>query len=290
MYDYFSFKFRQQNVIEKFKLHFPLIFLNMSDQEEESGFLEKDSEIKKETKETKSEKKPEKLKKKKALKEIEKLREKLDHLEKLMQTKEKALTEEISKYAFLQAELENMRKYYVKQQDLTRVHTKANVITSFTPLIDSFEMAFNNHTKIIEGTCSPQLEKYIKGFEGIRKQLSDIFESYQVKVIDTINIPFDYKEHEVMMRVLNDNLPEDTILQIVQKGYKMNGEVIRPAKVVVSKITPPPAPEPVKETTPEISPSEKESPQANSSDETIEGNQEVREKSTPNSPESTKTL
>jgi molecular chaperone GrpE len=201
--------------------------------------------------------------------------------------KDKELTEQISKYAFLQAELENMRKYYVKQQNLTQSRTKANVITSFTPLIDSFEMAFNNQISSDidgNGNCSPQLERYIKGFEGIRKQLSDIFESYQVKAIDTKNIPFDYKEHEVMMRVLNDNLPEDTIMQIVQKGYKMNGEVIRPAKVVVSKITPPPAPEPVKETMPpEVSSSEKKAPPVNS-EEITEGNQEVQEQGSPEIP------
>ena len=201
-------------------------------------------------------KKPEKLKKKALKSENDKLREKLEHLEKLLQTKDKALTEEISKYAFLQAELENMRKHYIKQQGLTRTHTKANVITSFTPLIDSFEMAFKNHQKIIDDACSPQLKQYLQGFEGIRNQLSDIFEGYKVKAIDTIDIPFDYKEHEVMMRVLNDDLPEDTVLQVVQKGYRMNGEIIRPAKVIVSKVTPPPAPEPVEIPFPKPSDSE----------------------------------
>ena len=233
---------------------------------EESGILDKSLEKKNDPTSEKPEKKPEKLKKK-AL--ISKLRDQLDHLEKLMQTKDKELTEQISKFAFLQAELENTRKHYIKQQELTRNRTKANVLTSFTPLIDSFEMAFKNHDTVIKGTCSPQLEKYIKGFEGISNQLSDIFESYQVKAIDTINIPFDYKEMEVLLRVLNDDLPENTVLQIVQKGYRMNGDVIRPAKVIVSKVTPPPVPEPAKETTHEVLESETISPQETSKTEEI---------------------
>lgn len=253
---------------------------------EETGILDKGLEEIDDLKSDKHpEKKPEKLKKKALKSENVKLREKLDHLEKVFQKTDKELTEQISKFAFLQAELENTRKHYIKRQEITRNQTKANVITSFTPLIDSLEMAFKNHKEVIEGACSPQLEKYIKGFDGIRKQLLDIFDSYQVTAIDTIQIPLDFKIHDAVLRVVNDDLPDDTVLQIVQKGYRMNGEVIRPAKVIVSKITPPPAPEPISETPPEISSEDKASAQENPSEETEEGHLEGQNQISTDSPE-----
>ena len=255
----------------------------MSDQstEEGSGILEKESEKKKEPK---SEKKPEKLKKKALKSENDKLHEKLDHLDKLFQKQDKELTEQISKFAFLQAELENTRKHYIKRQEITRNQTKANVITSFTPLIDSFEMAFKNHQKIIDDACTPQLKQYLQGFEGIHNQLLDIFEGYKVTPIEAVQVPLDYKIHDAVLRVINDDIPDETVLQIVQKGYRMDGVVIRPAKVIVSKITPPPAPESVKETAaPEVSSSEKKAPPENS-EEITEGNKEVQEQGSPEIP------
>jgi len=261
----------------------------MSDQstEEASGILEKESEKKKEPK---SEKKPEKLKKKALRSENDKLREKLDHLDKLFQKQDKELTEQISKFAFLQAELENTRKHYIKRQEITRNQTKANVITSFTPLIDSFEMAFKNHQKIIDNACTPQLKQYLQGFEGIHNQLLDIFEGYKVTPIEAVQVPLDYKIHDAVLRVINDDIPDETVLQIVQKGYRMDGEVIRPAKVIVSKVTPPPASEPVKEVKPETAESETDSTPTTLSEEGKEVNQDVQKINTPDSSESPKTL
>ncbi|MHA1744954.1 MAG: nucleotide exchange factor GrpE [Promethearchaeota archaeon] len=258
----------------------------MSDQstEEGSGILEKESEKEEKKKEIKSEKKPEKLKKKALKSENDKLHEKLDHLDKLFQKQDKELTEQISKFAFLQAELENTRKHYIKRQEITRNQTKANVITSFTPLIDSFEMAFKNHQKIIDDVHTPQLKQYLQGFEGIHNQLLDIFEGYKVSPIEAVQVPLDYKIHDAVLRVINDDIPDETVLQIVQKGYRMDGEVIRPAKVIVSKVTPPPAPEPVKETKPETAEPKSDSTPTNPSEEDKERNQDIQEKITPESP------
>ena len=152
---------------------------------------------------------------------------------------EKQVTEEKNKFAFLQAELENTRKHYIRQQEAAKKRTKINTITSFTPLIDSFELAFKSNEKLLEnGNDKCQIETFVDGFEKLYDNLKTIFDKFGVKPIEETNIPSDYRQHEVIMRIINDDVPEDTVLQIVHKGYKMNGEVIRPAKVVVSKKTP----------------------------------------------------
>ncbi len=195
--------------------------------------LKQETDIKQEieSKQNKAKKKNKK-KKEKPKTEIEKLQEKKKELE-------KQVSEEKTKYAFLQAELENTRKHYIKQQEMAKKRTKINTITSFTPLIDSFEMALKSKDKIIKNddpNC--QMGIFIDGFEKVYESLKTIFDNFGVKPIEEINIPSNYKEHEVILKIINDDVLEDTVLQIVHKGYKMNGEVIRPAKVVVSKKTP----------------------------------------------------
>ncbi len=195
-------------------------------------------------------KKEKKKKKERKKSEVEKLQDEVKALK-------KDVKEHQSKFAFLQAELENTRKHYIKQQKMAENRTKMRVITSFTPIIDSFEMAFKNKEKLVESDDSEncQVANFIKGFEAINTSLKSIFANYKVTPIEDINIPFDYKRHEVMLKTINDEIEEDTVLQVVQKGYRMDGEVIRPAKVIVSKKTPPPPPpkpEPKPEAEPEV--------------------------------------
>ena len=201
---------------------------------EKKDIEKQEAELKQETelKQNKEKKQDKKKKKEKPKTEIEKLQEKNKELG-------KQVSEEKTKYAFLQAELENTRKHYVKQQEWVRNRTKINTITSFTPLIDSFEMALNSKEKIVKNddpNC--QMDVFIDGFEKVYENLKTIFDKFGVKPIEETNVPLDYRQHETIMKIINDDVPEDTVLQIVAKGYKMNGEVIRPAKVVVSKKTP----------------------------------------------------
>jgi molecular chaperone GrpE len=194
-----------------------------------------------ETKEASEALKQDKKKKLDKKKKKEKPKTEIEILQDKNKKLEKQITEEKNKFAFLQADLENTRKHYIKQQEWVRNRTKINTITSFTPLIDSFEMALKSKEKIVkqdDDTNCQQMDIFIDGFEKLYENLKTIFDKFGVKPIEETNIPLDYRQHETIMKIINDEVPEDTVLQIVAKGYKMNGEVIRPAKVVVSKKTP----------------------------------------------------
>ncbi len=209
----------------------------------------KDKEIKKEDK-----KKKEKPKKKS---EIEILND-------TIKEKNKEIEQHKNKFAFIQAELENMRKHYMKQQISNENNTKIKIITSFTPLIDSFEMAFKIKENLSLKTDNNQLKNFIDGFQAIYDNIKNIFKNYKVTAIEDVNIPFDYKKHEVILKIINDDIEEDTVMQIVQKGYKMDNEVIRPAKVIVSKKTPPP-PKPIEKSKNDKEDGENKSLEENSS-------------------------
>ncbi|WP_457556825.1 nucleotide exchange factor GrpE [Candidatus Harpocratesius sp.] len=177
--------------------------------------------------------------------EMDRLKEEIEKLKKQLKEKDQQFQNQISKYRYLQAELENTRKHYIKQQDVVQLKTKVKTITAFTPLIDAFEKAFETAQKQkSNGNLSPsnQMDNFLHGFQKLYDMLKRIFKSYHVEPIDQTGIPFDFNYHEVMMKVINDDLPEDTVINVIQKGYKIKDQVIQPAKVIVSKHSPPPPP------------------------------------------------
>ena len=89
---------------------------------------------------------------------------------------------------------------------------------------------------------SENVDHLVQGIEQIYDQLKNIFDTYGLKTINDTGIDFNYNIHEVMMRLIDDNQPEDTVVQILQRGYEREGQVIRPAKVIVTQHTPPPPP------------------------------------------------
>ncbi len=201
---------------------------------EEMNILEEDDEFKvirkknkkKDKKEKKEEEEPkEKKKKKKKSKTIE---------EKYLEAQEETKTWQ-NKFMYLQAEMENSQKIMLKRIDLVKYSSKVDTIKIFLPVIDSFEAAIvklvKNPVSISKDECKP----YLDGFKRVQKQFLQILENNGVKPIEEIDVPFNYKIHEVMMKFEDNNRPDDTVMQIVQKGWFLGDNILKPAKVIVSK-------------------------------------------------------
>jgi molecular chaperone GrpE len=175
-------------------------------------------------KDTQKQKEPPKPKKT----EVQLLKEEIEKLKKeSAEAKEKNL--------YIQAELDNTRKHYIKQQDVVKNKTKIDIISEFMPIIDSLEYAKQNSEKISETIEDSQIITFLKGFNNLYQNVMNIFTKLNVKPIEALNEKFDYKLHEAIMSQENSELDEDTVIQVVAPGYIMNGIVIRPAKVIVSK-------------------------------------------------------
>jgi molecular chaperone GrpE len=67
------------------------------------------------------------------------------------------------------------------------------------------------------------------------KQLQRAFEKAGIKLIDPVGQPFDPEWHEAMVAQESRDAPANTVLSVIQKGYSLNGRLLRPARVVVSK-------------------------------------------------------
>jgi molecular chaperone GrpE len=169
-----------------------------------------------------------------------------------------------SKYMHLQAEFENAQKRWNKTQQDLRTQYIASVLKNFLPLYDSFKKALDS---------ADESEKHI--LNGFYTQFMNILKSYGAEPIKAeINDPFDYLIHEALTSIEKEDIPENSILEIVQDGWKYGKEVIRYTKVIVSRKPKPPEPEPEPELEEEIT--ERESEEAKIEEKPSEENSEKK--------------
>ncbi len=133
----------------------------------------------------------------------------------------KQLEEQNDKYLRLYAEYENYRKRSAKEKTDAYNDAYADVITSFLPLQDNLDRAL-------------AYEADNEGFKMIAKQMADIFEKLGIKEIPSDNCEFDPNIHNAIAHEDNEEVGESIITQTFQKGYTLNGKVIRHAIVKVA--------------------------------------------------------
>ncbi|NVM46404.1 MAG: nucleotide exchange factor GrpE [Candidatus Lokiarchaeota archaeon] len=146
-----------------------------------------------------------------------------------------------NKHMRLQAEFENAQKRWNKNQQNLRKEYIAYTLKSFLPLYDSFKKALegDDENKVI-------LKQFCDQFIGILK-------FHKAETIDVkLNDLFDYSIHEALSSIERDDLPNNSIIEIIQDGWKMDKDILRFSKVIISREPAPPEPEPVPEPEEEI--------------------------------------
>ena len=135
----------------------------------------------------------------------------------------------LSQYVRLQADFDNFRRRTKENEAKAADTYKAETLKSFLPVLDNFELALSHMKKDDSG------EAYLKGFELLQKQLVKIMTDFGVKEIDAKGKAFDPHFHEAVMMVQSDEMEDDTVALVFQKGYLYKDTVLRPAKVQVVK-------------------------------------------------------
>lgn len=154
---------------------------------------------------------------------------------KAREAEDKAKSEEIklqtalSQYVRLQADFDNFRRRTKDSEAKAADTYKAETLKSFLPVLDNFELALSHMKKEENG------EAYVKGFELLQKQMVKIMTDFGVKEIESKGKTFDPHFHEVVMMVSSDEMEDETIAMVFQKGYLYKDTVLRPAKVQVVK-------------------------------------------------------
>ncbi|TFG17601.1 MAG: nucleotide exchange factor GrpE [Promethearchaeota archaeon] len=132
---------------------------------------------------------------------------------------------------YLQAEMENSQKIALKRIENSKYDIKVNVIRNFLPIVDSFEAAISKY----QASSKKDYDQLLDGIKSLEKQFLQVLKGLGIKPIEQLYVPFNYKEHDVFMKLVDEGQPEDTVIKIAQKGYYLGENVLRPAKVIVSK-------------------------------------------------------
>lgn len=124
------------------------------------------------------------------------------------------------------AEAENVRRR--AQADVSNAHKYAveNFSTELLTVMDSLDAAL--------AVDNASVENFKNGMELTQKQLIAVFDKFNIKAINPAGEKFDPHQHQAMCTV-DSELEPNTVVQVMQKGYKLHERVIRPALVMVSK-------------------------------------------------------
>ncbi|KOC88267.1 nucleotide exchange factor GrpE [Winslowiella iniecta] len=129
-----------------------------------------------------------------------------------------------------QAEIENIRRR--TELDVEKAHKFAleKFANELLPVIDSLERALELADK-----ANPELTAMIEGIELTLKSLLDAVRKYGVEVVGDINVPFNPEIHQAMSMMESEDVAPNHVLMVMQRGYTLNGRLLRPAMVAVAK-------------------------------------------------------
>ncbi|GAB6034113.1 nucleotide exchange factor GrpE [Galenea microaerophila] len=128
------------------------------------------------------------------------------------------------------ADMENLRRR--TRIDVENAHKYAleKFVNELIPVVDSMEMGIEAAAKEDVDIKSIQ-----EGMEMTLKQMLDVLQKFEVERVNPQNEAFNPELHEAMTMVPNAELAPNTVMDVIQKGYTLNGRVVRPARVIVSK-------------------------------------------------------
>jgi molecular chaperone GrpE len=178
-----------------------------------------------------------KQKKKEKPKTEDSQKETKNELEELRQTIESLQKEKDELFEKLQrvsADYANFQKRVPKQIADTICYEKERIIKTLLPALDNFESALGG---LQNANSADNADVFVKGIQIIYNQMLDILKSHGVEQIKAPGENFDPALHEAMMQKTEPDEEDNIVLEEFQKGYKLNGRVIRPSKVIVNKLT-----------------------------------------------------
>lgn len=130
----------------------------------------------------------------------------------------------------MQADMENLRKRLIREQEKARRRTLERFMADLLPVRDSLERG-------LEAAAEPaaSVEALTEGKQLIMKMLNKAMGDHGLQTIDPYGEVFDPEKHEAMTMLPSDQHDENTVIDVLEKGYQLHDRLIRPAKVVVSR-------------------------------------------------------
>ncbi len=165
-----------------------------------------------------------------AEKEIVSDHDELNELDEALEAKEKEAKENYDRYLRAVADLDNFRKRAARDKADTIKYAKEDLIKDILPFLDSLDRA-------LEHKDSTDAQAFKDGIALIQDQLLCCLKKHGVERIESVGAVFDPNFHEALMRVDSADHQDNQVVSEMEKGYLLNGRLIRPSRVCVCKKT-----------------------------------------------------
>jgi molecular chaperone GrpE len=128
-----------------------------------------------------------------------------------------------------QADAANVQRRAEQEVEKARKFALERFVSELLPVVDNMERALE-----AAGT-DEAMKPIIEGVELTQKSLIDVLQKHGVETVDPMGEPFDPQIAQAMSMVENPEVEPNTVIAVMQKGYQLNGRLVRPAMVMVSK-------------------------------------------------------
>ncbi len=129
----------------------------------------------------------------------------------------------------MQADLDNQRKRAERDVENAHKYALERFAEALLPVKDSLEMG------LVAARSDQEAGKILEGTELTLKMLTEVMSKFGIEEIPAEGQPFDPELHQAMTMQESNEVPPNTVLSVMQKGYTLNGRLLRPAMVIVSK-------------------------------------------------------
>ena len=153
----------------------------------------------------------------------------IEELQKSLEEKEENIKTLQDKLLYLQADFENFKKLKIKEKQEILMFGNEVLIRQLLPVLDNLERALEHVSK------TEDFKSIEEGVEITLNEFLKVLEKSGVTRVDALGKKFDPNIHEALYQEEKDDVEPDTIVSEFQKGYMLNGRLIRPSRVSVSK-------------------------------------------------------
>lgn len=157
---------------------------------------------------------------------IEENAEETPSLQERLAAAEARADDNYNKFLLATADFENYKKRIARDRDAILNSYRGALIERFLPVMDNLERALKSDAS--GESLRGGLEQTLRGFEAV-------LAGQGVKAIDVADQPFDPRVAEAIGTLPRDGVDDDTVIEVVEKGYSIGDDLLRPAKVIVAK-------------------------------------------------------
>lgn len=135
-----------------------------------------------------------------------------------------------SKYYYVAAELDNFRKRAEREKENLVKYGNERVLTDLLQVMDNFERTID----MLKHDQDPKVKNIVTGIDMVQKQFLDALTKHGLTPVQAVGKEFDPNFHEAMAQEYAEGAKPNHVIKEFQKGYTLNGRLIRAAKVVVA--------------------------------------------------------